>query len=65
MVLDFTSGRLVTSPYDLLTGSYWNSSGTMQIQIKRMQLNFTHEKKKEKTQMKTMHFEIKTYAHLF
>lgn len=28
MVLDLTSGRRVTSPYDLLTGSYWNSSGT-------------------------------------
>lgn len=48
MVLDFTSGRRVTSPYDLLTGSYWNSSGTMQIQMKRMQLNL-RSKKKTKT----------------
>lgn len=28
MVADLISGRRDGSPYDLLTGSYWNSSGT-------------------------------------
>lgn len=44
IVLVFTSGRRVTSPYDLLVGSYWNSSGTAagkwhEIQIKKLKLN--------------------------
>jgi hypothetical protein len=31
MVEDLISGLLVGSPYVLLTGSYWNSSGTIQV----------------------------------
>jgi hypothetical protein len=33
MVEDFISGLLVGSPYVLLTGSYWNSSGTVEVKL--------------------------------
>jgi hypothetical protein len=33
MVEDFISGLLLGSPYVLLTGSYWNSSGTVKVKI--------------------------------
>jgi hypothetical protein len=31
IVEDLISGLLVGSPYVLLTGSYWNSSGTVKV----------------------------------
>jgi hypothetical protein len=41
MVEDLISGLLVGSPYVLLTGSYWNSSGTAKVKIKH-DLNLLH-----------------------
>jgi hypothetical protein len=34
MVEDLISGLLVGSPYVLVTGSYWNSSGTVEVKIR-------------------------------
>lgn len=39
IVLELTSGRRVTSPYDLLAGSYWNSSGTIENVDKQERLD--------------------------